>query len=36
MKFTAFGGCRDWAAVAESVSGTGLDAAIYIDANDPV
>jgi chlorite dismutase len=35
MKFTAFGGCRDWAAVAESVSGTGLDAAIYIDANDP-
>ena len=35
MKFTAFGECRDPDAVVAAVSQSGLDAVVYIDANDP-
>ena len=36
MKFTAFGGCRDIDAVVAAVADSGLDAAVYVDANDPL
>ncbi len=35
MKFTAFGGCRDTAAAAAAVAASGLNAVVYVDANDP-
>ena len=35
MKFTAFGNCADPTAAIAAIEKTGLDAAIYLDANDP-
>jgi chlorite dismutase len=35
MKFTAFGDCRDPDAVVAAVAKSGLDAVVYVDANDP-
>lgn len=35
MKFTAFGGCKDPRAAAESLAAAGIEGVLYIDANDP-
>jgi len=35
MKFTAFGGCTDVEPVAAALAASGVDAALYVDANDP-
>jgi chlorite dismutase len=35
MKFTAFGQCRDCDAAVAAVARSGLDAVVYVDANDP-
>jgi hypothetical protein len=35
MKFTAFGGCREPQATAEALGASGLEGALYLDANDP-
>jgi Chlorite dismutase len=35
MKFTAFGGCRDVRAAADAFAASGLEGALYVDANDP-
>ena len=35
MKFTAFGGCRDPESAAKALAAAGVDAALYLDANDP-
>ncbi len=35
MKFTAFGGCQDVDAAAQALAAAGLDAVLYVDANDP-
>ncbi len=35
MKFTAFGGCPDPSAAAAALEASGIDAALYLDANDP-
>jgi chlorite dismutase len=35
MKFTAFGGCADPSAAAKALASEGIEAALYVDANDP-
>lgn len=35
MKFTAFGQCPDAAPAAEALAQAGIEAALYVDANDP-
>ena len=35
MKFTAFGGCPEAGAAADALAASGIDAALYLDVNDP-
>lgn len=35
MKFTAFGGCRDPQAAIAALTASGIEGALYLDANDP-
>lgn len=35
MQLTAFGGCLDWEPVAKALGGSGIEAVLYEDLNDP-